>query len=107
MSDIHLMATTIRETGKVGKRGVVVIPARLRRRFGMEEGATVIAEEREDGVLIRPAVTLPVEVYTDERIAEFILNNAMPGEDYERAREKVRAMGFDPDAIAHTKPDQA
>ncbi|MBI5510569.1 MAG: AbrB/MazE/SpoVT family DNA-binding domain-containing protein [Deltaproteobacteria bacterium] len=98
------MAAPLRATSKVGKRGVVVIPAPLRKRFGIEEGATVIAEEREDGVLIRPAVTLPIEIYTDERIAEFILNNSMPGKDYERARAEVHAMGLDPDAIPHDKP---
>ena len=107
MSDILTMAAPIRETSKVGKRGVVVIPASLRRRFGIEEGTTVIAEECEDGVLIRPAVTVPVETYNDARIAEFILNNALPGDDYERARAKVRDMGLDPDAVAHLKPDEA
>ena len=49
------------ETSKVGKRGAVVIPAKLRRRFGLEEGMLVIAEEREDGILLRPAVAIPVE----------------------------------------------
>ena len=57
----------ITETSKVGKRGTVVIPAALRRRFGIEEGSLVIAEERENGILIRPSVVLSVEVYTPER----------------------------------------
>ena len=101
------MRLPLRETGRVGKRGVIVIPAAMRRRFGIEEGATVIAEEREDGVLIRPAVTLPIEHYTNERTAEFLLNNSVSGEDYEEARAKVRDMGLDPDAIPHEKPDKA
>ncbi len=45
----------------MGKLGTVVIPPELRRRFGMEEGALVVAEQREDGVLIRPANGLTVE----------------------------------------------
>lgn len=93
------------ETSKVGKRGAVVIPARLRKRFGIEEGSLIIAEERGDGILIRPAVALPVEIYTDERIAEFLLNNAVDMEDYARAVAEVKAMGLDPDAIPHDKPD--
>ena len=95
----------ITETSKVGKRGTVVIPATLRRRFGIEEGSLVIAEEREDGILIRPAVVLSVEVYTPERKAEFLLSNAIDAEDYARAREEVRKLGLDPDAIPHYKPD--
>ncbi len=104
MSEYLNMGQPLRETSKVGKRGVVVIPAAMRRRFGIEEGATVIAEEREDGVLIRPAVTLPLEIYTPERIAEHLLNNSLPGDDYERARAKVRELGLDPDSIPHAKP---
>ena len=37
---------------KVGRRGTVVLPAKLRRRLGIEEGSFVVAEEREDGILI-------------------------------------------------------
>ncbi len=51
------------DVSKVGKRGAVVIPAALRRRFGIEEGSLVIAEEGENGVLIRPVVALPADEY--------------------------------------------
>jgi AbrB family looped-hinge helix DNA binding protein len=61
------------ETARVGKRGAVVVPARFRRKFGLEEGSMVIAEEREDGILIRPAVDDLIEIYTPERKAEFFL----------------------------------
>ena len=94
-------ASLIRETGKVGKRGTVVIAASLRRRFGLDEGSLIIEEEREDGVLIRPAVAMPVEVYGDERRAEFLLGNAVDEKDYRRARQEVEKMGLDPDRIPH------
>ena len=92
------------EVSKVGRRGTIVLPAKLRRRFGIEEGSLVVTEEREDGVLIRPAVALPVEVYTPERRAEFILSNAVDAKDYARAVEEVRKMGLDPAKIPHRKP---
>ncbi len=94
------------ETSKVGKRGAVVIPARLRKRFGIQEGTLVIAEERGDGILIRPAVALPVEVYSPRRVAEFLLSNAVDAQDEEDARAEVRKMGLDPDSIPHAKPEQ-
>jgi AbrB family looped-hinge helix DNA binding protein len=93
------------ETSKVGKRGTLVIPARLRRRFGIEEGSEVIAEETPEGILIRPALTVPIEVYGDERKAEFLLSNAVDADDYRRAEEAVRRMGLHPDKIAHRRPD--
>jgi AbrB family looped-hinge helix DNA binding protein len=92
---------------KVGRRGTVVLPAKLRRRLGIEEGSFVVAEEREDGILIRPATVLPVEVYTPERRAEFLLNNAVDIEDYQRARDEVKRMGLEPDHIKHHKPEPA
>jgi AbrB family looped-hinge helix DNA binding protein len=92
------------DVSKVGKRGTIVLPAKLRRRFGIEEGSLVVAEEREDGVLIRPAVALPIEVYSPERRAEFLLSNAVDAKDYARAVEEVRKMGLDPAKIPHRKP---
>ena len=70
------MALRENATSKIGKKGVVVIPAKLRRRYGLEEGALVIAEGTSEGILIRPAVAIPVEIYTPERRAEFLLSNA-------------------------------
>lgn len=89
------------ETSKVGKRGTIVIPASLRRRYGIKEGSLVITEERAEGVLIRPATALPVEIYSPERRAEFLLSTAVDEEDYERARKAVQKLGLDPDAIPH------
>lgn len=91
---------------KVGRRGTVVLPARLRRRLGIDEGTFVVAEEREDGILIRPAMVLPVEIYTPERRAEFLLNNAVDSEDYQRMREEVSRMGLDPDRVKHHRPSK-
>ncbi len=90
-------------TSKVGKRGTIVVPAELRERYGFDEGALVIAEEREDGILLRPAVAIPVEVYTPERRAEFLLANAVDDEDYQQAVAEVREMGLDPDRIPHQR----
>ncbi len=93
------------EASKVGKRGAVVIPAALRRRYGIEEGSLVVAEATDEGVLIRPAVALPVEVYDERRRAEFLLSNAVDEEDYRRAANAVREMGLEPDNIPHHRPD--
>jgi AbrB family looped-hinge helix DNA binding protein len=96
----------IQETSKIGKRGTLVIPAALRRRFGLAEGTLVIAEEREDGILIRPAVAVAVESYTPERRAEFLLSNAVDEDDYALAVREVRKMGLDPEQIPHKKPSE-
>jgi AbrB family looped-hinge helix DNA binding protein len=92
------------ESAKVGKRGAIIVPAKLRQRFGIHEGSIVTAEERDDGILIRPAVIVPVEVYSPERKAEFLLSNATTATDYRKGRKAVRKMGLDPDQIPHRRP---
>ncbi|MFC1629051.1 AbrB/MazE/SpoVT family DNA-binding domain-containing protein [Gemmatimonadota bacterium] len=93
-----------KETTRVGKRGTVVIPARLRQLYGIEDGSMMVAEATEDGILLRPAAVVPVESYTTERVAEFLLNTAVDEADYEQAVRKVREMGLDPDEIDHIRP---
>lgn len=90
---------------KIGKRGTVVIPAPLRKKYGFEEGSQLIVEALPDGVFLRPVVTLPVEIYTPERKAEFILNNTITPEEYALAVKKVRNMGLNPETIPHKRPE--
>jgi AbrB family looped-hinge helix DNA binding protein len=94
----------ITESSKVGRKGTFVIPATLRRRYGLEEGSEIIAEETPEGILIRPAMIVPIELYGPERKAEFLLSNAVDADDYARAVEEVRALGLDPADVPHDKP---
>jgi AbrB family looped-hinge helix DNA binding protein len=55
----------------VTNRGVVTLPAGLRRALGIKADDTLIAETTSEGLLLRPAVTLPVEMYSDRRVREF------------------------------------
>jgi len=83
----------------------VVIPVALRRRFGIEEGSLLIAEGREEDILLRPALAVPLlESYSPERKAEFLLSNAVDGKDYARAEEEVRKLGLDPASMPHRRP---
>jgi len=91
-------------TMKIGRRGTVVIPADLRRKYGLEEGSLVIVEAQKEGVLLRPAVTFPLERYSPERKTEFLLNNAVTSEDYAWALKEVKKLGVDPKSISHEKP---
>jgi AbrB family looped-hinge helix DNA binding protein len=97
------MKTT--QAAKVGKRGAIIVPASLRKRFGIEEGSLVIAEEMDGGILLRPAIVVPVERYTPERKAEFLLSNAVDADDYRGARKEVKKLDLDPDKIPHQRPE--
>ena len=51
-------------------------------------------------------VGVPVEIYTPERKAEFLLSGAIDEEDYQAARLAVQEMGLDPDRIDHQQPSR-
>jgi AbrB family looped-hinge helix DNA binding protein len=87
--------------------GAVVLPAEVRERFGLDDGALLSVEADADVIVLRPVATVPdedIEIYTPERIAEFLLTNSIDAEDYARAAEEVRRMGLDPAAILHDAP---
>ena len=61
----------MKTTVTLSSRGVVSLPAKLRRALGLKPDDQLIAETTPEGLLLRPAVTLPVEIYTEKRIREF------------------------------------
>jgi len=86
---------------------MVVLPARLRKRFGIAEGSYVVAEEREEGILLRPAELMLVEMYSPQSVAEFLLGSAVDEASRAEAEAEVRRMGLDPEKIDHFKPPRA
>ena len=55
----------------ITSRGVISLPAALRRAVGLKANDQLIAEATPDGILLRPAITVPLEIYSDSRINEF------------------------------------
>jgi hypothetical protein len=51
--------------------------------------------------------SIPVEIYTPERRAEFLLSNAVDAKDYDAALEEVRKLGIDPAKIPHHRPSRS
>lgn len=57
---------------KLGRRGQVSIPKSVLHRLGLEGEVPMLVETTADGaIVLRPAVVYPIELYSDERIAEF------------------------------------
>ncbi len=55
----------------INSRGVITLPAKMRQAMGIRPDDQLIAETTPQGILLRPAITLPLEMYSTERIAEF------------------------------------
>jgi AbrB family looped-hinge helix DNA binding protein len=80
----------MKATLTVTRRGVVTLPAKLRQALGIKADDQLIAETTPEGLLLRPAVTLPVEIYSDERIREFDAGEAEL-EKVLRRRKKLKS----------------
>lgn len=66
---------------KLGKKGQVTIPKAILKQAGIAEDAPLLIAAAPDGsIVLRPAGVYPIEIYTDERIAEFERENAIPAE---------------------------
>jgi antitoxin PrlF len=61
----------MKTTLTVTSRGVITLPAKLRQALGLKADDQLIAETTPEGLLLRPAVTLPIELYSDKRVREF------------------------------------
>ena len=59
----------------MNSRGTLTLPKELRRRLGVNGSHQVVAEETEEGILIRVGATFPVEIYSEKRLAEFNRHN--------------------------------
>lgn len=76
-------------------RGVITIPAPLREAYGLKANDELILENTEAGILLRPSISVPIEIYTEARIAEFARDEAAIGRLLPKAsaRKKHRAKG--------------
>jgi antitoxin PrlF len=62
---------SMKTTLAITERGVITLPTKLRKVLGISAADQLIAETTPEGILLRPAVTLPIELYSDERLREF------------------------------------
>ena len=71
-------------------RGQITLPAATRNRLGIKSGDIVILEDRGNELVVKPAVVLQVDVYSDEEIAAWDAADRL--DDDERKRIVDAAM---------------
>jgi bifunctional DNA-binding transcriptional regulator/antitoxin component of YhaV-PrlF toxin-antitoxin module len=57
----------MKTTVTITSRSVATLPAKLRLALGLKADVQMIAESTLDGLMLRPALTLPVELYASAR----------------------------------------
>ena len=91
---------------KLGKKGQVSIPQGVLRQLCIAPDAPLLVETTEDGASVLRQVSVhPVEIYTDERLAEFARENTMT--PAQSARAKPLLTRFNAWVDAKTRPAEA
>ena len=71
----------------INDRGTLTLPKELRQRLGDAGNSQIVAEDTDEGVLLRAGATFPVEIYSENRLGEFDRNNEQALANY-RLRKK-------------------
>ena len=62
-------------TMELGPKGGITLPKKMRDKFNLRDRSLISLEETPEGILIRPAVAFPIEMYSQERMQEFDREN--------------------------------
>ncbi len=77
------------EVIKLGKKGQVSIPKAILKRLGLEGETMLLVETTADGgIILRPAGVYPIEMYTEERIKEFLSGDRLTDEEAEQLQHQ-------------------
>ncbi len=80
----------MKATLTITRRGVVTLPAKIRKALDLKPDDQLVAETTPEGLLLRPAITLPVEIYTAERVREFDASERELERTLRRRKPKAR-----------------
>lgn len=75
---------------KLGKKGQVSIPKAVLDRLGVKNEQLLLVETTDDGaIVLRPAGVYPIEIYSEERIAEFQAEDELPTDLQKRVAARL------------------
>jgi AbrB family looped-hinge helix DNA binding protein len=87
---MQFLEVVMRETLVVSERGQLTLPVRLRKRFGIEKGGPVIVEEREREIVLKPALVMEADIYTDEQVVEWVKEDMLSASERKTIVKKAQ-----------------
>lgn len=79
---------------KLGRKGQVSIPKAILDNLGVAGDQMLQVETTDDGaIVLRPTGVYPIELYSDERIEEFLEEDDMPVQLKRRTWRRLSATG--------------
>ena len=79
-----------RQTLIVSERGQITLPQQIRKKLGIKAGTALVAEEEGGKVVLMPAAVTPVEVYSDEEIQGWLVEDQISDKERKRIIKKTR-----------------
>jgi len=80
----------MRQSLMVSGRGQITLPAKVRKRLGIQSGGIVILEEKGNEVLLRPAAVVEVETYSETDIARWDQEDRLEPSERKRVLNRLR-----------------
>ncbi len=79
------------EVIKLGEKGQVSIPQAILKRLGLEGETMLIVETTVDGeIIMRPTGEYPIEIYTEEQIEGFKIDDILTNEEAKQLQRKLK-----------------
>ncbi len=78
-----------RQTILVSDRGQITLPQAMRQRLGIKPGPVLVAEEKRGKVILQPAVVTPVEIYSDEEMRGWLVQDRVSDKDRKRILKRA------------------
>lgn len=73
---------------QISERGQITLPMEIRKKLVIKAGDSLMVSIRDGGVVLEPALVMPVEHYTDERIQEFEQATDMTTQEITQAKHQ-------------------
>lgn len=74
----------------VSSRGQLTLPAEIRKKYGIDEGSVLVAEDRGGEIVLKPTVVLEFDCYTDDQIAQWVSEDAITEKEKAVVRAKLK-----------------
>lgn len=78
----------MKNVAHVTNRGQITLPIEVRKALSLKPGDPLVVRVEEGKIVLEPAVVSPVELYTEERLAEFAREAEMTSQELEEARRR-------------------
>ena len=73
----------------VSNRGQITLPAAMRKRLGIKGGDVLILEDRGTEIVLKPAVVLEIQQYSDDAIEQWDAEDRLDDRQRERILDSI------------------